>query len=374
MSSDMKNTNIGEMGFDSSLFNEIDNKLTPQEYRQYLMGLLQPILDQRFPTSRGKRTIQPHHDRITFACPYCGDSMKSDYKRRGNFILKGKHNGFFKCHNCGEFKRIDQFFKDYKTELRLEAIDFMMDNLGNWTAVAEGKYDMSVFLDMDKLDKYAIDRQELLRYFGLIEVKDSPVRSWLSNRLQRDFNKFLYNQDKNYLLILNLTQSGKILGAQKRVFKGDNRFQTYKLSKLYELMEKKLDVNEEQLNFLDTISMVFNVCLINFNQPVTLFEGPMDAFLFKNAIANTGANKELPIDLPVRYFYDKDQTGTQRAIEHLNKEHEVFLWGKFERDVNLPYRLKFDWNDVMIWAQKNHKKLPLIDQYFSSDPLDIIDV
>lgn len=373
MSTSEKNI-IGEMGFDSSLFDTIDSQLTPQEYRTRLMSLLQPILNERFPNSRGKQQIEPHHDRITFACPYCGDSMKSDYKHRGNFILGGKHNGFFKCHNCGEFKRIDQFFEDYKVELKLDAINFMMDNLGKFDSIVDGKYDMSVFLNMEELDEHAIDRQELLRHFGLEEAKDSPVWSWLSNRFQRNPEKYLYNRDKNYVLILNLTQSGKILGAQKRAFKGDNRFQTYKLSKLYELMEKPLDINEEQKEYLDTLSMIFNICLINFNQPVTLFEGPMDAFLFKNAIANTGANKELPIDLPVRYFYDLDTTGTKKAIEHLNKEHEVFLWGKFAQTLNFPFRNKWDWNDIIIWADKNHIKMPLIDNFFSRDPLDIIDI
>jgi predicted RNA-binding Zn-ribbon protein involved in translation (DUF1610 family) len=336
--------------------------------------LLQPILDQRFPGSMGKRKIQPHHDRITFACPYCGDSMKSDYKRRGNFILAGKHRNFFKCHNCGEFKRIDSFFKDFKVELKLDAINYIMDNLGNFHEYDGAKYDMSVFLNMDELDMYAIDRQELLRQFGLVEIKDSPVRSWLSHRLQYQQDKFLYNPTKNYLLILNLTQSGKILGVQKRKFQGDNRFETYKLSKLYELMKKPLNIDDDQKEFLDTLSMIFNICLLNFNQPITLFEGPMDAFLFKNSIANTGANKELPIEIPVRYWYDSDETGRNKSIQHINRDDEVFLWGKLENDLNLPYRKKWDLNDIMIWAQKNNLKLPLMDNYFSRDPLDIIDI
>lgn len=373
MSSDMKNI-IGEMGFDSSLYNDLDSKLTPIEYRERLMGLLQPILDRRFPNSVGKRKIQPHHDRITFACPYCGDSMKSDYKRRGNFILAGKHRNYFKCHNCGEFKRIDSFFKDYKVELNLDAINYIMDNLGNFHEYDGAKYDMSVFLNMDELDKYAIDRQELLRQLGLVEIKDSPVRSWLSNRLQYQHDKFLYNPDKNYVAILNLTQSGKILGLQNRYFTGTSRFDTNKLSKLYELLKIPLIVDDEQKEFLDTLSMIFNICLLNFNKPVTLFEGPMDAFLFKNSIANTGANKELPIDLPIRYFYDNDITGRDKSIKHINRGDEVFLWGKLQQDLQLPFKTKWDLNDVMIWAQRNNVKLPLMDNYFSRDPLDIIDI
>jgi len=192
--------------------------------------------------------------------------------------------------------------------------------------------------------------------------------------MQYNKDKFLYNPNKNYLLILNLTQSGKILGAQKRNFSGTNRFETYKLSKLYEVMKKPLKTTEEQTDYLDTLSMIFNICLINFNKPITLFEGPMDAFLFKNSIANTGANKELPIDVPVRYWYDSDETGKKRAFQHIEEGHEVFLWDKFTRDLGMPYKSKWDWNDAAMWIKKNNVTAPLIDMYFSGDPLDAIDI
>jgi len=365
---------LGEMSFDSSLLNSIDTQLTPVEFKERLEVLLQPILDKVFSGNVQKRKIQYHIDRISFACPYCSDSAKSDHKKRGNFILAGKFTGFFKCHNCSEFKSITRFFEDFKVELKLDAVNYLVDNLGDFNSYSNAKYDMSVFLNMEHIEKYAIDRQEFLQKFKLVEVKDTPVWSWLTNRLQFKQDKFLYNVDKNYLLILNLTQSGKILGAQKRLFKGYNRFETYKLSKLYNLMNKPIDVNDEQLDFLDTLSMIFNICLITFNNPVTLFEGAMDSFLFKNSIANTGANKELPIEIPIRYFYDNDETGKKRALEHLERQDEVFLWDKFLRDINAPYRPKWDWNDIIIYAKKESINFPLIDNYFSSDPLDIIDI
>jgi predicted RNA-binding Zn-ribbon protein involved in translation (DUF1610 family) len=367
------NNILGEMGFDSSLHN-MDSQLTIQEYRERLQVLLQPILDQRFPGNAHKRKILPHHDRITFACPYCGDSAQSDWAKRGNFILAGKFKNHFKCHNCGEFKRIDRFFKDYKTELKLDAINYMMDNLGDFTTFESAKYDMSFLLDMDNLEKYAIDRQELLRCFGLVEVKDSPVWSWLTNRMQYNTDKFLYSPEKNYLLILNLTPGGKILGAQKRKFKGTNRFETYKFSKLYEAMEKPVETDEAQTNYLDALSMIFNICLINFSKPILLLEGPMDAFLLPNAIANTGANKTMPIDIPVEYFYDSDETGVRKSIEYINKGNSVFLWQKFLRDINAPYRKKWDYNDVVIWTKQNNTRIPNVLNYFSTDPLDIIDI
>ena len=139
-------------------------------------------------------------------------------------------------------------------------------------------------------------------------------------------------------------------------------------------MNKKLEVNEEQLDYLDTISMIFNICLINFNKTIILQEGPLDSFLIRNSIANTGANKDLPIDIPVLYLYDSDETGNNQAIKHLSNGDSVFLWSKFLKDLGAPYRKKWDINDIVIWAQHNNKKIPNYLNYFSSDPLDMIDL
>lgn len=370
----MKKNILGEMSFDSSLFNTFDKSISSSEYRERLVNLLQPILNERFSNEPPKTKIYTHIDRISFACPYCGDSMQNSYKKRGNFILSGKFKNHFKCHNCGQFKRIDNFFSDFNKELKLDTINYMMEHLGDFTTSYNAKYDMSALLDMDYLDKYAIDRQELKNTFNLIEVKNSPIWPWLTNRYQFKEDKFLYNKNKNYLLILNLTQSGKILGVQKRIFKNNNRFETYKLSKLYELMKKSMGVDDNKKNYLDALSMIFNICLIDFSKNITLFEGPMDSFLYKNSIANTGANKEMPIELPVQYLYDYDKTGREKSLIHLNKNQKVFLWEKFINDFNLPYRNKWDWNDVIIWFKKNKLKLPFMDNYFSDDPLDAIDI
>ena len=40
----------------------------------------------------------------------------------------------------------------------------------------------------------------------------------------------------------------------------------------------------------------------------------------------------------------------------------------------MPYRVKYYWNDVLIWSKQNDVKIPLVDNYFSTDPLDIIDI
>ena len=299
------------------------------------------------------------------------DSMKSNHKKRGNFILSGKFVNFYKCHNCDEFKRIDQFFNDFKVNLDLSVINYIANGIEDFSIYNDVKYDMSLFLDMDIIDKYAIDRQEFLKSFGLIEVKNSSVWPWLKYRLQYDDSKFMYNANKNYLVILNLTPLGKIIGVQKRNFKGQNKYLTYTLKKLYELLNKNSKDIPDELNM---ISQIFNICLLNYSKPIILVEGPLDSFLINNSIANTGANKYFPLDIPLKYLYDKDDTGVKKSIEHINNGDEVFLWEKYLRNLNAPYRKKWDINDIFIWCNKNNLKLPNILNYFSKDSLDIIDI
>lgn len=348
----------------------IDATVSREEYNEKMIDLLHPILEKRFPGNYGKQQILTYKDRISFACPVCGDSMKSNHKKRGNIILEGKFKGFYKCHNCNEFKRVDKFFEDFKINLDLSIINFISQNVESFDNHSNHKYDMSLFVDMGMIENYAIDRQEFIKYFGLCEVKDSPVWSWLKHRLQFNEQKFLYNIDKKYLLILNLTPGGKILGAQKRLFKGENKYLTYKIGKLYELMKKNVTIPDE----IDTISQLYDICLLNYARPITLFEGAFDAFLFRNSCANAGANKSFPIDVELRYFYDYDKTGNKKAVEKINQGQKIFLWGKLLKELEAPYRKKWDLNDLHIWAKEKNIKLPNLENYFSDDSLDLLDL
>jgi hypothetical protein len=359
-----------EMGFDSSL-SSIDTVLSNDEYVNFLVNSFKKINEERFPNDLIKQRIRKHKDRITGSCPYCGDSMKSSWKQRGNIVLTGKFANFYKCHNCGIFKRVDTFFEDYNIKLDLSIVNYISNGLVDFSSHINTKYDMSLFLDMESIDKYAINREEFKNYFKVYEIKDFAVSAWLKNRLQYDTQKFLYDPRLNQLIILNLTHAGKILGAQKRLFKGSNKYLTLTLIKIYELMNKDSKEIPEEINVL---SQLFNICLIDYSKSVTLFEGPFDSFLFKNSIANAGAHKHFPLDISLRYWYDDDKDGKELSIEKLNEGAEVFLWGKLKYDLNLPPRSKWDLNDVLIYLKTLYTNAPNFNDYFSNYELDIIDI
>jgi predicted RNA-binding Zn-ribbon protein involved in translation (DUF1610 family) len=361
----------GGLTFDSSLSESIDKSLSPDEYRGRIIKHLEPLLMKRFPGHPGKQKVRPHTDRITFACPYCGDSMQSDYKLRGNIILSGKFAGYFKCFNCGTFKGVDSFLQDFNIDFQLDLINYLSSSKGDFKKSSYGNYDISILMDTQIIEGFAIEREELKKRFGLIEVGESSILPWLKGRLQYDEERFLYHPTENYVAILNLTVERRILGFQKRNFsKNQEKYMTFNLRKIYEMMGKEETIPDE----VDAISLIYKIVEVDFNRPINLFEGAFDAFLLPNSVANTGANKGFPIDIPLRYFFDDDKTGRKKALQKIDRGDYVFLWGKFRNDNQLPYRTKWDLNEVAVWFKENGKKVPILEPYFSNDPLDAMDV
>jgi len=352
----------------SSNLVDMDKTISKEEYVSNLIRLLEPILKEKFPNNPVKQEIRVHKDRINFACPICADSMQNSYKKRGNFILEGKHKGFFKCFNCDEFQGINHFFKNFKVELDLGSTNYVSNSVKNFNSSPTYK-SSSLLMDIETIEKYAIDREELKEKFQLVEAKDSQIWKWLQRRLQFNPSLFLYSPSKNYVLILNLTPSGKIIGSQKRLFKERIKYMTFGASKLWELLGKGIVPDD-----IDSVSQIFGIFNINFNYPITSFEGPFDSFLFRNSIAMSGANKKLPLDIKVRYWFDWDKTGTDRSLEYLERGEDVFLWEKLSRDINLPHRKKWDLTDLKVFAKDKNIELPNLENYFSNDPLDMIDI
>jgi hypothetical protein len=359
------------MNFDSSLSDSLDKSLSPGEYKSHITSTLETLLRERFSDNVNKQKIHPHVDRITFSCPYCGDSMESDYKKRGNIILKGKFTGFFKCFNCGVFKPVTSFLEDYKINPQLELINYLTSTKVDFKRPSYGSYDISVILNTQSIEEYAVEREELKQKFNLVEVAGTPILPWLRGRLQFENERFLYNYQSNYAVVLNLTKTGKILGFQRRNFKkGYEKYLTYNIQKIYKEFGLETEIPEE----IDILSQIYRIAEVDFSRTITLFEGPLDAFLYHNSVANAGLQKGFPIDIPIRYWYDDDKEGRKKAVEKIESGNEVFLWTKFRNQIGLPWKKKWDLNDVKIWLKLNGRREPLYDMFFSADPMDILDI
>jgi len=169
---------------------------------------------------------------------------------------------------------------------------------------------------------------------------------------------------------------GKIIGAQSRRMKGyGSRYLTYDLPKLYEEWKKPLELAPEEMTKLAKASTLFGIMQVNFQQPVTLFEGPIDAKFMHNSIALATAGRsteEFDEMATVRYMFDNDATGKKKMIEKLKRGRPVFMWSKFLDDFKLDtYNIK-DLNDLMkVCYQQKSDAWKQIENYFTSSDLDL---
>lgn len=358
--------------FDTSIISA-DKSITKDELVKELVSKLDIILKAEFPNKPARQRIKIHKDRISFAAPCCGDSATDDSKKRGNIILEGRFKNMYKCHNCGACMSLNNFFKRYKQTLSFEAVSYISDTNMELSRNSS-TFNESIY-DKDEIEKYAISRDKFKSDFGIMEcLPGTKAYNYLMGRRQYNFDKFLYNPSHDLLFILNLTASNNILGMQVRHL-ADNydgpKYKTYSLSKIYETFYKtKLDIPDE----IEKLSMLFNILCIDITRPVVVLEGPMDSFLVSNAIALCGGGKKLNFPFYCRYLFDCDKDGRKHAIEYMEAGNEVFLWERYKKDNNMPDRKKWDINDAYIWAAKNNVKLSRLDNYFSDDTLDMVDI
>ena len=346
------------------------------DFVREISPVIQSILRTRFPGSAPRQRIKVYRDRLNFACPICGDSTTSDYKKRGNILLDGNFAYTYKCHNCGAFMPLQRFFNRFKQSVSLDTIDYIATHSSDrHTDNGSRQAAVNMLFDTEEIDKWAIDREDLKSKCGLSECNMSNYGNYyLKSRRQFLFDKFLYQPKYNLLFVLNTTASGKIIGFQvKHLEKGYSgpKYKTYKLSLIYDMFfSTKIRIPEE----IEALSMIFNILTIDYNRPMIAVEGPMDSFLLKNAVAMCGANKHMPVDLDFLYMFDDDNTGRKNSLKYLNEGKKVFMWSKLKKDMMLPARKKWDVNDLMLYCYEKNIRMPDIYSYFTNDEFDLLEI
>lgn len=326
-------------------------------------------------SSPNKQLLKNMPGRITLACPYCGDSYNDDTKKRGNMYWDTLQ---YHCYNCGQHANVHSLLKDHHIKLdnsddTFTVIDYVQQNKAKVNPDDTMKHEVMVLAD-----QLAITVEDFKKHFGAKEIEPGDwVWFKLKDRLLHNrADEFLYSAKGHKLWILNFTSSGKIMGAQIRKMKGGGtRYLTYDLGKLYDEMNRELDVDPDVLASVNKASTLFGIMKVNFQQNVTLFEGPIDAKFMHNSIALATAGRsteEFDEMATVRYMFDNDETGRKKMAEKLRKGRPVFMWTKFLKDTELDkYNIK-DLNDLMIKCYElkstAHKQ---INDYFTSSHLDL---
>lgn len=345
-----------------------EKELSPKELVSLINKNIQQVLSSKFNDFQKKIVLQKH-ERLNFACPYCGDSHIDSHKKRGNLYLK---TFFYKCYNCGIYRNLNQFFKDFKINLNYadqNSIQKISDENINFKF--DHEVDPSILFDTENLLEYGIERADIEKHYNLVHISKNNIYNYLQKRCQPSIERFSWNTKKEQLYIFNLIpETTKVIGFQIRNFKYKPKYMTFKLSKIYE--ELGLEITKELLD-IDEISSAFGLLNMDLNKPITVFEGPLDSFLYKNSIATCSSNIDPPILVnQYRYFYDWDAAGRNAAMEKINRGSPVFLWKKLFKELEIAEPTKkMDLTDLLIMSKRNNIKLPKLSNFFSSDKYDI---
>jgi hypothetical protein len=341
-------------------------------------SLIGEILAREFAHSPGKQTIYKGGNRLNFSCPYCGDS-NDPRKKRGNFYLDTLS---YKCYNggCGIFKDSISLLKDFGFYNRLSnhdksEIKTILDENRSKRRTIYGSVDITYFFENDITD-VLIDRTFFMESLKLQDVIGSKIQRYITRRSQKPDARFAWDPKYERLYLFNLTPDNKIIGLQVRnmnSFQGSSKYLTYKLSGIYEKILKVQDTELiEKAKTVDPISHVFGIGFLDFGVDITIFEGPMDSWLWTNSCGLCSVENKFPFEVEnIRYWYDWDKAGNEKSVELLSKGMTVFNWGKFLEENGITKNRKWDLNDLVIHLRTTGKKVKRFDKYFTNDALDL---
>ena len=346
--------------------------------------LLTEVLQKAWKGEPKRQEIVSRMGRWNICCPYCGDSQDAS-KKRGNFYPKTLT---YKCYNSGckfsehnKFRDIIGMLQDFGIEDSLDPLE----KAGIVNTVREGRKKVTVEykgsnedLLTPELKTKLVLRSDLMKKLKLDEVKGTPMETYLRKRQQLPDKRFASDPHRNRLFIFNMDPKQEyIIGLQIRSFKISKgmKYLTYRLSKIWtDFMGCEDQEFLDTLEKLDTVSNLFGVFTADLTKTFTIFEGPMDSFLFPNSLALCSLNNKFPFDLKnKRYFQDDDKAGRSKAFQLADEGESIFLWKKFRSENEVPPTIK-DLNDLVIYLRVNKKKISRLDKYFSDSKLDIIHI
>lgn len=384
-----------------------------------ILSKISNILNKTFNIEQ-KRTIKfypskSNIERINFACPICGDSSKSIYKKRGNLYI---NTMIYKCFNCDTTMNFIRFCERFNEQFDIndklqiynfidnKKINFKSDNnillkslnkliklndFVNYINSNTNKLNIP-FLDFKPIKKDSI-------FYKYLVYKRKIFN--LNNIYQAQYKVIRNNKVSNFIPIIVFLNTIPIddelylVGIQLRNLNQDKNyrfFKIYEFDALYNIMYPNEEIDDIEMIIYNKLSHFFNIFNVDFNKTVYVFEGFLDSLFCNNSIGMVGASNDKNlinmlidnnIDIDIRFFYDNDDLGYKKSLYMLNKGYSVFLWRKLFKDIIDNSTNKYivkkelekikDLNDLVIYTNNPNVFKDLnLQNYFSIDKFDKI--
>lgn len=366
----------------------------------YIKAITQKILDKEFSNSQ-KRKIMDYTDRLNIACPYCGDSHRSNHAKRGNIYF---NRLFYVCFNCDKKTTFDKFCKDFNEQIDPEKKLEMIQHLDSVMTYSDYESDfvdtkLEELINISELERVFSSDLTPISDFEPIKVNGGIYKYLIGRGIPPEYHKNIFqakywkNEDESEWIIVMLNRRGDyVLGMQIRNLKSGRRrmFKIYNYENLLEWVNigKDIEVDDDMNKMVvyNKLSYYFNILNVDFSRTITVFEGYIDSLFFPNSIGLVGVNTDYRFlennNLDIQYFFDNDDAGYKKSEEKIKDGYPVFLWKKLFEDIVSkknspdPYKLLHriskvkDINKLCEVVPDAYKKLNL-QGFFSKDDLDI---
>lgn len=366
--------------------------------KNYIKEVVQKIINSQFSDPLKRRTID-HYERINFACPYCGDSIKNKSAKRGNIWY---NKLIYICFNCDKKTNFTKFCKDFNHTIDPDKRLEIMDHIDSSITIHDYSNDvietnLDNLIEIDDLEFFLNSNECFITDFR--PAKDNKfVFNYLIERgidinKQENIYSAKYWKSENkweWIICLLNKRKNKVLSMQIRNLKeGRNRvFKIYTFESLKKMITNKeeLDIDIQEISLYNKLSHYFNILNVDIENTITVFEGYIDSLFYPNSIGVVGVNTDFSFleknNLEIQYFFDNDKTGHLKSEEKIKQGFPVFLWNKlFEKIVENkntedPYSLLYriskvkDLNKLAQIINDPYIKLNL-SNFFSKDELDI---
>lgn len=316
-----------------------------------------------------------------FRCPYCGDSLKSKHKCRGNIFENHEtRTMWYYCHNCGVSVSFSKFLKDNAFDLyERHKFDTFAETTGYntpskvldipqtpvirptplYTKIISKMFKLSECPDkLIKAKEYIMGRKIPSKHFNKIYVVErlSDIAPFIP-----EFKKFVDDPvkykpflDSSMICFPHFLPDGSFNYAQMRSYEDT-------VDKGRRFIKFKLDDNENLMT-------LYGIDRINFNNKVIIVEGHIDSLCVTNAIAmGTATSRVIEIINKLKPFGLRDKHDVTLALDNdyrTNVDILKFLKKSIDDDIDVViYDDEFsqfkDFNDAL----KGGYSIDDIDEY-----------
>ena len=269
-----------------------------------------------------------------FRCPYCGDSEKNKFKRRG-YLYESGGNIVFKCHNCGKPATLFDMIREFSPALYTDAMIEFFGNKSN---------DNLEYKTSKKMDSFKKNTHTVLGKLQRISEKTKLQHDYLYSRGFEisDMRKF-YAVDDIQETISDIADYGTTdYGHDSAV----GIPYLYDGNLAYLQMRRLSDKGLRYITFeIDGGHKLFGLDYIDKTKQISILEGAFDSVFIKNSVANGGAQDLnnikylMTISKDLRFIYDNDyrynKNVKSQLLKRISEGHSCVIYDNW-----------FKWKDV----------------------------